>query len=144
MQGGLLPGYIKEVLIGSIYQQTKDDYFYCYNSPVNDNPNDYENIYVWLYRNWDDTNFININDKNNKQIIENSIDVISSGFKQEYNFDKARTGYIGDWTFGKKIRTRRVFKNNNKLIKIRVIKDPIEDEQKYISVMKNNLYKKYQ
>ena len=102
-------------IIGSIYQQTKDDYFYCYNSPVNDNPNDYENIYVWLYRNWDDTNFININDKNNKQIIENSIDVISSGFKQEYNFDKARTGYIGDWTFGKKIRTRRVFKNNNKL-----------------------------
>jgi len=35
-----------------------------------------------------------------------------------------------------------LFKNNNKLIKIRVIKDPIEDEQKYISIMKNNLFKK--
>ena len=99
--------------IGSSYQQSKDNYFYCYNSPVNNNPNDYENTYVWLYRNWDNKKFINIDDKNNELIIKNSIDVISNGFKQEYIFDNARTIYTSDWTFGKKFRSRRLFKNNN-------------------------------
>jgi hypothetical protein len=96
------------------YQQTKDDYFYCYNSPVNDNPNDYENTYIWLYRNWDNKKFINIDDKNNELIIKNSIDVISRGFKQEYIFDNARTIYTGDWTFGKKFRSRRLLNKDDK------------------------------
>lgn len=101
--------------IGSSYQQTKDDYFYCFNSPVNDNPNDYENIYTWLYRNWDNKKFININDKNNKVIINNCIDFISNDFKKEYHFENARTISIGDWAFGKKFRSRRLLNKNNKL-----------------------------
>jgi hypothetical protein len=93
------------------YKQTKDDYFYCYPAPINDNPNDFENIYVWLYRNWDNKKFINIDDKNNKLIINNFIDIVLNNFKKEYNFVNARTISTNDWTFGKKFRSRRLFKN---------------------------------
>ena len=97
-------------ITGSRYQQSKDDYFYC-NLAIDNNPNNFKHIYTWLYRTWDDTNFINIDDKNNKTLIDESINQLLIEIKTQYSYDSARTGYIGDWTFGKKIRTHRLFKN---------------------------------
>ena len=99
------------------YKQTKDDYFYLSPSPIDNDPNNLKNNYTWLYRNWDDTNFINIDDKNNKKLIEICIDTALKLFKNQYSFDNTRKIFNFDWTFGKKMCLNRTFKNNkdNKL-----------------------------
>jgi hypothetical protein len=101
--------------MGSSYTQTKDDYFYCLHAPINDNPNDYENIYVWLYRNWDDKKYINIDDKNNKTLIDAVFNDLLNQFKTQYIYDNLQTIYTNNWTFGKKNHIRRLFKKDDKL-----------------------------
>ena len=97
------------------YIQTVDDYFYCELAAHNDNVNDFKNIYTWLYRNWDDTNFINIDDKNNKYIIETYIKDSLNNFKTQYVFENAQKIFYSDWTFGTKQRVHKIFKKNNEL-----------------------------
>lgn len=99
--------------IGSIYQQSKDDYFYCKKYPINNNPNEIQNIYLWLYRNWDDTNYVNIDDKNNKKIIENAIETGLNNFKTDYFLNEGQKIVIVDWTFGKKVSLSRIIKDKN-------------------------------
>ena len=95
------------------YIQSKDDYFYCDNCYINyDNLNEIKNIYTWLYRNWDDTIIYNIDDKNNKTLIDNGINDLLNEFKIQYIYDNLQTIITSDWTFGKKICINRLFKNN--------------------------------
>jgi len=98
--------------LGSQYEQTKDDYFYCHTSMINDNPADIYNIYTWLYRNWDNTIFINTNDNNNKILINNYINDALMEYKNEYFFENSNTFFTSEWTFGKKFRVHRTIKNN--------------------------------
>jgi hypothetical protein len=93
------------------YQQSKDDYFYCYVAAINDNQNDYENIYTWLYRNWDDKKHTNIDDKNNEILINAYINNILKEFKTQYIYDNLQIMCTSDWTFGKKNYIKRLFKN---------------------------------
>ena len=95
-----------------VYQQTKDDYFVCYTYTNSDKT---LNNYTWLYRNWDNQELINIDDKNNKVLINAYISNTLKALKTQYNYDNFRITFTSDWTFGKKNRIKRVFKNNNKL-----------------------------
>ena len=100
------------------YQQTKDNYFYCQLAVIDDNPNNIKNIYTWLYhKKWDDSYYVNIDDKNNKTLIDSAINDLLNEFKTKYSNVNLNNIFTSDWVFGKKFRSRRLFKNNtdNKL-----------------------------
>ena len=97
--------------LGSKYQQTKDDYFYC--QTRSNDPNEVYNAYTWLYRNWDDSYYINIDDKNNKQPKKNALNNLLNENKTKYVYENLQLISTFEWTFGKKICCRRLFKEKN-------------------------------
>jgi len=97
---------------GNTYIQNKDDYFYCEVHSIDNNLDEIKNIYRWLYRNWDDTNFVNIDDKNATKIKDNYANDLLNEFKTQYSYDNLQSICTSDWTFGMKFRSRRLFKNN--------------------------------
>ena len=99
---------------GTSYQQTKDNYFVCNAAPINDNPDELQNIYNWIYRNWAGQHFTQINDANNKKSIQQQVASLLNLFKTQYSFDNGHTiGYL-NWIYGMKISTRRIFVKNDK------------------------------
>ena len=99
--------------VGKGYSQNKDNYYALGLAPMNDNPNNFMNIYTWLYRNWDNTKYANINDKNNKNIINHVIDAQLNSYKTQYMIENFQIINTIDWTYGKKIVQSRVIKNNS-------------------------------
>jgi hypothetical protein len=88
--------------------QTKDDYFFFHLCPTSDNPDDFQNIYNWLYENWDNTKLTQINNENDKNSINNDINYFQNVFKHNYLFDGANGIVVVDWVFGKKICTVKI------------------------------------
>jgi hypothetical protein len=103
-----------EPIKDSGYQQSKDDYFYCDICNVDDDINKIQNIYTWLYRNWDDTTINNLTDKNNEVILNNYVNNLLTDNKINYYFDNRQIMRVIDWTFGKKICINRLFNKTNK------------------------------
>lgn len=97
--------------LGSKYQQSKDDYFYC--QTRSNNPNEVYNAYTWLYRDWDNNYYVNIDDKNNKQPKETALNCLMSEIKTEYIYENLQLITTFEWTFGKKFCCRRLFKEKN-------------------------------
>jgi len=92
--------------------QTKDDYFFFHLCPTSDIPDDFQCIYSWLYRNWDDTKYTQINNLNDINSINNSITAIQQLFNHNYLFDGACGIVVKDWVFGKNIDIRKVIEIN--------------------------------
>jgi hypothetical protein len=92
--------------------QTKDDYFSFHLSPTTNIPDDFKCIYCWLYRNWDDTKYTQINNENDKNSINNGIASIKNIFNHNYLFNEACGISVKDWIYGKKISIVRVVEIN--------------------------------
>lgn len=92
--------------------QTKDDYFSFHLSPTSDIPDDFKCIYCWLYRNWDDTKYTQINNENDINSINNGIASIKNIFNHNYLFNEACGISVKDWVYGKKISIVRVVEIN--------------------------------
>lgn len=84
-------------------EQTKDDYYYCEVTPLSDVSDDFQNVYNWLYKDWADTKFTQINNMNDTNSINNAINYLQNVFKHNYLFDGNCMFAIIDWVFGKKI-----------------------------------------
>lgn len=93
--------------------QTKDDYFFFHLCPTDDISDNFQCIYTWLYREWDNTKFTQINNDNDKNSINNAILATKNIFNQNYLFDGANGIVIKDWVFGKKIILIRIVEINN-------------------------------
>ena len=92
--------------------QTKDDYYSFHLSPTSDIPDDFKCIYCWLYRNWDDTKYTQINNENDINSINNGIASIKNIFNHNYLFNEACGISVKDWVYGKKISIVRVVEIN--------------------------------
>ena len=99
---------------GKLYIQTKDNYFFCHHALINDNPDDLQLIYLWLYRKWDDKHCIDIDDPNNKTLINTVSGKLIQDFKTQYSFDNGQNINNVNWTFGEKMNTRRFFEKAGK------------------------------
>ena len=98
--------------IGSGFIQNKDRYCFLIKTPNNDNPNELFTIYNWLYRNWDDSYYTQINDNNNKTLINTDIQYWLNEYENTYIFDNAFTSQSYNWVFGAKLANDRLILKN--------------------------------
>jgi len=92
--------------------QTKDNYYYLELAPTTDIPDDLQNVYNWLYRNWDNTKFTQINNENDTNSINNSISHLQNIYKHNYLFNGSSTFEVLDWVFGTKITISKIVQIN--------------------------------
>ena len=95
--------------------QNIDFFFLIQSIPENYNPNDISYIYIWAYPEWDNLKFKDIDDPQNKNIINDGLNAVKNYLKLNILFNNSSIYNIYNWAYGKKISKGIFFEYNNKL-----------------------------